>query len=102
MGPQEIQLGPQARQDPPSNQKFCPILPQRPHLRVANTHSVAFSAKFLTRDDAPFPLAFCAGSDADGAYGSCTLDAFVAGANFSQSIEWGNEAWNATCGASDF
>jgi hypothetical protein len=44
----------------------------------------------------------CAKSRFDAKYGSCTLDAFVKANNFSTGIQWGDAAWNATCGAATF
>jgi hypothetical protein len=56
----------------------------------------------LLLNDAPFPLPMCAKSHFDAKYGSCTLDAFVKANNFSTGIQWGDAAWNATCGVATF
>ncbi|KAJ6532022.1 phosphoglycerate mutase-like protein [Mycena capillaripes] len=56
----------------------------------------------LLLNDAPFPLQSCAKSHFDAAHGSCALDAFVKANSFSTNIQWGDAAWNATCGAAAF
>ncbi|KAJ7077123.1 phosphoglycerate mutase-like protein [Mycena belliarum] len=48
------------------------------------------------------PLPRCARGAFDRAHGSCALGAFVAANAFSTGIKWGDEAWNATCGAVAF
>ncbi|KAJ7476057.1 phosphoglycerate mutase-like protein [Mycena latifolia] len=56
----------------------------------------------LLLNDAPFPLAACAKSAFDRAHGSCALAAFVKANSFSTGVKFGDEAWNATCGAVAF
>ncbi|EIN04060.1 phosphoglycerate mutase-like protein [Punctularia strigosozonata HHB-11173 SS5] len=55
----------------------------------------------LVLNDAPMPLTFCE-THATKEYGTCAFSDFVKANAFSTSITWGDAAWNATCGASDF
>ncbi|KAF7327933.1 Phosphoglycerate mutase-like protein [Mycena kentingensis (nom. inval.)] len=56
----------------------------------------------LLLNDAPYPLAGCAKNKFDRTYGTCALEAFVEANSFSTGIVWGDESWNATCGAAAF
>lgn len=43
----------------------------------------------LIMNDSPFPLSACAGTEQDGAYGSCSFDKFVDSNALSTSVSWG-------------
>jgi len=51
----------------------------------------------LVLNDATFPLSIC-GQDMDAAFGTCSLDTFIKVNNYSTSIRFQDETWNATCG----
>ena len=51
----------------------------------------------LVLNDAPVPLTMC--KRMSGRYGSCALGDFVEANRESVRHGWGDERWNATCGA---
>jgi acid phosphatase len=52
----------------------------------------------LVLNGATFPLSICEQSEEDREYGTCSLDEFVRANNYSMSVEYKSEIWNATCG----
>ncbi|KAH9856567.1 phosphoglycerate mutase-like protein [Lenzites betulinus] len=52
----------------------------------------------LVLNDAPLPLPACAHSRADATFGSCALASFAKTYEAAAKVQWGDKAWNATCG----
>ncbi|KAJ7592968.1 phosphoglycerate mutase-like protein [Mycena floridula] len=91
----------------PPNRKFrtssqVPFAAQMVWEKFACSRSFKGAQIRLRLNDATFPLSACTGSQQDQKYGTCSFASFVESNKFSTSISWGDEAWNSTCGASNF
>ncbi|KAG1756697.1 histidine phosphatase superfamily [Suillus paluster] len=53
----------------------------------------------LVLNDEIYPLRTCAETKKDRRYGTCSLNAFIRANQFSTNIEFGDDMWQATCGA---
>ncbi|KAL4266695.1 Histidine phosphatase superfamily protein [Pleurotus pulmonarius] len=102
-----------AKDSPP----LSPTGPVRPKRKFRTSEQVPFAAQMvwekfsctssfhgpqirLILNDSPFPLTFCSKTSSDRSHGTCSFDTFVSKNSFSTSRQWGDAAWNATCGAS--
>ncbi|KAH7889355.1 phosphoglycerate mutase-like protein [Phlebopus sp. FC_14] len=98
------------------NKDDAPLTPyhMRSHRRFRTSEQVPFAAnmiweKFtcknsfkgpqirLLLNEEPLPLSICQRSGKDRRFGSCALAEFVKSNEFSTSISYGGEIWNATC-----
>ncbi|KAG0697610.1 phosphoglycerate mutase-like protein [Suillus ampliporus] len=53
----------------------------------------------LVLNEETYPLRICAETKEDRRYGTCSLDAFTRANQFSTNIKFGDDTWQAACGA---
>ncbi|KAH0837768.1 phosphoglycerate mutase-like protein [Lanmaoa asiatica] len=98
------------------NKDALPISPTHPdpHRKFRTSHQTPFAAnmvweKFtcqksfegpqvrLMLNGVTLPLSICEKSEKDKKYGTCSLDEFVLANEYSVSVEYQSQVWNATC-----